>query len=354
MDQFAPDSTEAPREAQAEAEAETPVLLLATPGNPVPENHVAGYFTARDGVRLRYAIFRSTATVARGTVVLLQGRNECIEKYFETIRHFTARGLWVATFDWRGQGGSDRLLKNPLRGHVRRFRDFEADLSEFLETIVLPETRLPFCLLAHSMGGLISLAAAPGLGNRIERMALVAPFVELSGQRMSLSLIGWVCRVLSLTGFGWVTFDRDRFPRAFDGNTLTSDRVRFDRNQAIYETHPRLRLGPPTARWILAMLGAMRRVSSVKHLHRIRVPTLLIAAGNDHIVDARAIEALSNRFRAGHLVVIDGARHEVLHEADRFRLAALAAIDAFIPPEQAPDDDPVVRPLRDEPVSDPN
>lgn len=343
MDQVAPEPAETP----PPAEAERP-LLRATPDNPVPENHVAGYFTARDGTRLRYAIFKSSATVARGTVVLLQGRNESIEKYFETIRHFTARGLWVATFDWRGQGGSDRLLKNPLRGHVRRFRDFETDLSQFLETIVLPETRLPFCLLAHSMGGLIALAAAPELGNRIERMALVAPFVELSGQKLSLSLIGAVCRILSLVGFGWVTFDKDRFPRPFDNNLLTSDRKRFDRNQAIYAANTDLRLGPPTARWILAMLGAMRRVSRVSHLHRIRIPTLLISAGNDRLVAARAIEALSNRFRAGHLVPIDGARHEILHEADRYRLAALAAIDAFIPPELEPGDDPVTQPLRHE------
>ena len=48
-----------------------------------------------------------------------------------------------AIFGWRGQGGSDRLLKRPLRGHVRRFSDFEDDLSTFLETIVLPEPRLP-------------------------------------------------------------------------------------------------------------------------------------------------------------------------------------------------------------------
>jgi lysophospholipase len=96
-------------------------LLIETEGNPVPGNHVAGWFEGSGGKRLRYAIFKSDVPVARGTVVLLQGRNECIEKYYETIRHFTGRGLWVATFDWRGQGRSERLVKNPLRGHVRRF-----------------------------------------------------------------------------------------------------------------------------------------------------------------------------------------------------------------------------------------
>ena len=90
-------------------------VLYSTPDNPVPERHIVGYFSARDGIRLRYAIFKCADPVAKGTIVLLHGRNEFIEKYFETIRHFTDLGFWVATFDWRGQGGSDRLLKNPLR-----------------------------------------------------------------------------------------------------------------------------------------------------------------------------------------------------------------------------------------------
>ena len=96
-------------------------ILYAIPDNPVPENHVAGHFETRDKRKLRYAIFKSDLRIAKGTIVLLHGRNEFIEKYFETIRHFTDLGFWVATFDWRGQGGSDRLLKRPLRGHVRRF-----------------------------------------------------------------------------------------------------------------------------------------------------------------------------------------------------------------------------------------
>ena len=309
--------------------------LIETDGNPVPDNHVVGWFTSAGGKRLRYAIFKSDVPVARGTVVLLQGRNECIEKYYETIRHFTGRGLWVATFDWRGQGLSDRLTKNPLRGHIRRFRDLETDLSIFLETIVLPETRLPFCMVAHSMGALVALSMAPGLANRIERMVLTAPFVELSNQAIPTWLTRLVTRLLRLTGFGWISSGRDRFPRPFEGNALTTDIGRYARNQALYTAHPELRLGPPTARWLNEMLRAMDRVNRLDHLDQIKVPTLLMGAGNDPIVAQQAIERISNHFRAGRAIIIDGARHELLQEADRYRMAALAAIDAFIPPDQA-------------------
>jgi len=309
-------------------------ILLSTPANQVPERHIAGYFTARDGVRLRYAIFKNDKPTAKGTIVLLQGRNEFIEKYFETIRHFTDLGFWVATFDWRGQGGSDRLLKNPLRGHVRKFADYESDLSQFLETIVLPDTRLPFLLVAHSMGALVALSSAPKLANRIDKMALLAPFVDLSDQKFSGGFIFWMCRLLSIFGLGWLNLTRDVFPRPFESNVLTSDITRFRRNQDIYKTYPQLRIGPPTARWIANMLGTIKKVRRLSHLDSIRVPTLLLAASADKIVSLHVVEALANRFRAGALVTIDGARHELLQETDRHRLAAVAAIDAFLLPDE--------------------
>ena len=39
----------------------------------------------------------------RGTVVLSPGRTEPIEKYYEVIGNFLARGWCVLTHDWRGQ-----------------------------------------------------------------------------------------------------------------------------------------------------------------------------------------------------------------------------------------------------------
>ena len=182
------------------------------------------------------------------------------------------------------------------------------------------------------MGGLVALSSAPLLANRIDRLVALAPFIELSGRKPGL--IRTVCRLLTLVGLGWITFEKDIFPRPYENNVLTSDAGRFRRNQAIYEAWPKLRVGPPTARWVASMLSAMKRVNTVRHLDRIQVPTLLIAAGADTIVQHRAIEKLANRFRAGHLLTIDGGRHELLHEADRFRLPTLAAIDAFLLPDE--------------------
>lgn len=61
------------------------------------------------------------------------------------------------------------------------------------------------------------------------------------------------------------------------------------------------------------------------------VPALVIAAGLDRVTDTRAAERFSERLRAGRLIVIDGAAHEIMMERDLFRNQFWAAFDAFIP-----------------------
>lgn len=305
--------------------------LYETPGNPVPDGADVGMFRTFDNRRIRYAIFRSPHPVARGTILLLHGRNELIEKYFETVRDLTAMGFWVATFDWRGQGGSERLLSDPLKGYVRRFSDYEQDLERFIEHVVLPDTRLPFHLVAHSLGGLVALSAAPRLTNRVERMVLSAPFIALGNQSIGQRHIGSLMRLACLAGAGGLPVGNYRFPPSFEGNALTSDRDRFERNNAIVATVPEIALGRPTARWVHESLVAIRRVTRPAHLQAIRVPTLVISAMADTIVPPATLEAFDRRFRAGHLLQIDGARHELFQERDIYRAQVLAAIDAFLP-----------------------
>ncbi|MDZ7823157.1 MAG: alpha/beta hydrolase [Ahrensia sp.] len=84
--------------------------LIYIESNPGPEPDSLGTFDTADGFKIRYAVFRADSKQTLGSILLLQGRNEAIEKYFETIGDLTRRGFDVATFDWRGQGGSTRLF----------------------------------------------------------------------------------------------------------------------------------------------------------------------------------------------------------------------------------------------------
>lgn len=310
-------------------------ILHPTADNPIPpgkvHGHTVSFFEGADGRKIRYAIFRSDASVAKGTVVLLQGRNESIEKYFETVGELLERGLWVATFDWRGQGGSERVHKVGRRGHVRRFSDYEQDLSIFLEKIVLPDTRLPFFMIAHSMGALIALSQAPYLTSRIDRLALLAPFVELGGQAVGHRIIGLLAAITNALGLGFLPLTRDKGSLPFSRNLLTHDPARFARNTGIVEAQAGLALGPPSTRWLHETFKAIRRITRREHLTQIRVPTIVLAPTQDRLVPYLAIESLARNFRAGHLIPIDGARHELLHESDLYRAQAIAAIEAFIP-----------------------
>ncbi|TCL69689.1 alpha/beta hydrolase [Rhizobium sp. BK251] len=310
-------------------------ILHSSPDNPAPENRSEGFFETHDKLKLRYAIFRSSHSVAKGTVVLLHGRNEFIEKYFETIRDLTAKGLWVATFDLRGQGASARMLKDVTRGHVRRFADYERDLDSFLEQVVLPDTRLPFFLLGHSTGGLIALSAAPRLSTRIERIVLSAPFVGLTGQAAPEGVIRFLSTTASGLGLGSMQLNRRFKEPSFEDNPLTSDEARFERNAKLMREHPELVLGPPTARWLCEAFRTIDQVSTPEHLFSITIPTILIAPTRDGVVPYAAQEQLSRYFRAAQLIPVPGARHEIFQERDVYRNAALAALHAFIPGSDA-------------------
>jgi lysophospholipase len=303
-------------------------------GNPRPDNARYGTMTTRDGITLRHACFAATARPLRGTVVILPGRNECIEKYFETIRDLSARGLGSAIMDWRGQGRSDRLIRDPMRGHVRSFDDYVADLDQFFAEIVLPDCRGPYYVLGHSTGSLIGLLASPVLVNRVRRMVLVAPFLSVTNMPFSMRGVLRLATILYYLGFGGSYAYGGKRPREstpFVTNTLTSDLDRYTRNVRLYETYPELALGGPTVSWIRAACKASFKVQDPDFMAAIQLPVLFIGAGADTVVSTKAVEAYALRLKTGSLLTIDGARHEILQEADRYREQLFAAFDAFVP-----------------------
>lgn len=306
-------------------------------GNPAPDGAAVGLLTAHDGRRLRYATFPAAAEPARGTVILLTGRNEAIEKYFETARDLGLRGFSSVALDWRGQGASDRLLRDPMRGHVRAFGDYAADFELLVREVVARTCPPPYFVLAHSAGGLVALLAAPRLAGTVRRMVLTAPLLGLDGFPLSLKGIHRVARLMSLFGLGTRYLGGGARPQntAFERNVLTGDRTRFERNTALLDTFPALRLGGPTAAWVRGACDAIATVTEPAFMAAFRMPTLFVAASLDRVVSTPAIERYAAALPGASLVTIDGARHEILQEADRYRDRMLAAFDAFVPGGEA-------------------
>ncbi len=309
-------------------------LLHEIPENAAPSQATAGTFKTRDGKQIRYGLFGAMARPLKGTVVILPGRNECIEKYFETIGDLAARGFSVAMFDWRGQGLSDRLIRNSGSGHVDSFDSYVRDLEQFFDEIILPDCRGPYYILAHSMGALVALLAAPLLVNRVRRMVLIAPMLTLKNIPFSMKTIRRLTATLHRTGLGRLSVRNRRRsfePQPFASNVLTTDQRRYERNLELCRRFPELALGSPTAAWVHAAFVACETVKDPDFMAKIRIPSLLIAAGADMVVSTPAIEEYAKRLRSGRALTIDGARHEILQEADLYREQLLAAFEAFIP-----------------------
>jgi len=307
-------------------------LLRESRDNPCPEDAVAGHVKTPDGVSLRYARWRTTHPPFRGTAVLLQGRGEYIEKFYETVADLRTSGYDVLTFDWRGQGRSDRLLTDPRRGYVDSFDQYVADFDTILTEVALPDCRLPLYVLAHSTGSLVALLAAPGLANRVERILLASPLFRFASTPLPQTWLKAITGVFSAIGLGAAYLQPRRVPdsvKAFPDNLLTSDMRRFTRNAEFGAAFPELTIDAPTAAWLYAACQAMDRIDDSDFLGVITVPVLLVCAGNDKIVANRPAEEIGRRLRSGRTLSIAGARHEVLQERDLFREQLLAAFRAF-------------------------
>jgi lysophospholipase len=307
--------------------------LISIPANPVPDHYNVGSLKTPDGVSLRYARWQPPAG-RKGTVCILQGRGEWIEKYFETVRDLRARGFAVAALDWRGQGLSDRALSDRHKGYVRDFSEYDSDLDTFMREIVLPDCPPPLFAIGHSTGATVLIRAAYQGRRWFDRMVLTAPLIDLVGFGATTTARILV-RAMRMTGFGSMYVPKGEVgimeSRPFAGNILTSDPVRYARNAAILEAEPALALGPPTVAWTDAAFRAMRTMRERSYPSRIRQPMLIMAAGNDAVVSNAAIEDFAGLLRAGSQLVIAGSNHEVLMEQDRFRSQFWAAFDAYVP-----------------------
>lgn len=306
------------------------IPLTPLPGNGLPEGLRSAMVTAKDGRKLRaaYAIPNSP----KGTVVLVCGRGDFIERWFETIADFLRRGFAVATFDFRGQGGSQRAYSDRYRDGVRSFAEYDDDFASFMTQVVLPDCPPPFHAVGHSTGGLVLLRA---LTRRtwFERVVLSAPLLGVEIGIWPMPLVNFLCRFLPKIGLGRLFLPgqgkRPLAPQNFPGNNLTSDQRRFLQATKTLADEPDLGVGGPTFSWLNAALKSMRQINAESASATFRAPILIVAAGRDRVVDNEAIRRFCNAASGVSLAVIPEARHEILFERDSVREQFFAAFEAF-------------------------
>jgi lysophospholipase len=276
-----------------------------------------------DGLRLRLCHW---AEGPRGTVLLLPGRTEVVEKYGRLAADLAAAGWGTLTLDWRGQGLSDgRPAAAPELGHVRHFADYQNDLAALHATAQALGCARPFVMLAHSMGGCIGLRGLIG-GFDVAAAAFSAPMWGLPltpATRLAARTLGRAARMVR-RDVQPVPGERAEFHLAtagFDENWLTTDRAAFDYMQTQVRRHPELALGPPTLGWLAAALAEM---GALVRLPAPAVPAYAGIGSREKIVDPAAVAARMALWPAGRLDEFPGAEHELMMEAPGHRRRFIA------------------------------
>ena len=284
--------------------------------------------TGAGGLQLRTALF--PAAKARGSVVLNTGRTEFIEKYYEVIGEFLARGFTVLTHDWRGQGLSQRLLDDPLKGHATGAAPFLDDFDLLLARYQASLPR-PWILAGHSMGGALSLLHLLERNSTFDGAVLSSPMtgVNLQGN-IPVFIKLWIAarRVAGTLG------DYVKAPTAapwddvFDikTNEVTHDEARFMRTLGLLQAHHDLALGGATWGWLDFALTAAASIQGGP-ADKIKIPLRIVAAGQETLADTPATQAFCAKVPGGQCVVAPDARHEILMELDPSRALFWQAFD---------------------------
>lgn len=309
--------------------------LTNIPENPAPANADAGSFESFDGTQIRYAIWKPQNETDKGTICLFHGRTEYIEKYYEVITELLERGYTVATMDWRGQGGSARLLDNPRKGHVEKFEDYLADADHFIKNIVEKQCPRPYCGMAHSMGGNLLFRMCATANTPFDRAILCSPMLGLAKETAPLPLpalkfLGNIISLFSGTkGYFPGGSDKHWDRRPFESNMITSDQKRYERSEATITANPALGIADSTVGWIIAACNSMMLIAKKQTISKVSIPMLILASGNDRIVSTETTKQIAHQVKTATLKVIPDAEHELMMENDNIRKQFWEAFDSF-------------------------
>jgi lysophospholipase len=270
------------------------------------------------GIFLRSGYWKSFGTHSKGTLCLLGGRTEFIEKYDETIERLNQLGLNVFSFDWRGQGLSTRLLENRRKGYVNNYDDYAGDLSFFVDNMFTKNTSRPYILMGHSMGGHIAVRFLHDHDDIFDNAILMSPMIDIRTFPVPKKVLQILTRIFVKAGYDQVYIaGNDRLMESkFRDNPLTSDIVRFEKSRKIAIDNPEIAVGGVTFGWLNASFDSIDLLNQPGYVENIRTRILLFSAEKDRVVCNKAQRRLCQRLPNCRLIKISDSRHEILQEKD--------------------------------------
>lgn len=266
-------------------------------------------------------------------ILLINGRVESCCKYQELFFDLFHQGFDIYSFDHRGQGLSERLTTDRQLGHVTYFDDYIHDLDRIIQHFKLEQSSNNY-VLAHSMGGAIAIRYMETHPHHPFRaLALTSPMLEFN-LPWYLKLIEIPVTQLMASLIRKPTYLPGHGPFAakpFSMNILTHSQVRYQWFLNLYKNMPELKLGGPSYRWAWQSSLAMKRC--YQQTHKLTLPTLLLQAGQDKIVDNhtqnRFIKKLQTTNQDVIKHILPDAKHELLFEQDHYRNQTLSRILSF-------------------------
>lgn len=293
-----------------------------------PARVQVAWLTTTDGQRLRAAYWPLDG--AKGTVVLMPGRSEYIEKYGRAAGDLARRGYACVTVDWRGQGLASRAYDDRRIGHVDDFDAYQRDTDALLDWAVAQAVPGPLFLLGHSMGGCIGLRAALR-GLPFRALAFSAPMWGISLAAWMRPLAPWVAQISV-----WMRQAHRYAPTTggttyvlsvpFAGNVLTTDAEMWDYMRHQMAQAPDLALGGPSMGWLHA---ALRECAALSARPSPALPCLTALGTAEKVVDTAPIHLRMAAWPGGRLDLYPGAEHEVMMEQPAHRVRFFDSVCAL-------------------------
>lgn len=293
------------------------------------------YLKTSDGIQLRIASWMNAKpTFSSKTILFLEGRASFIEKHYETVQDLLNLGHDVWVFDWRGHGGSTHLLDNPQKIHIDHYETYLNDLYQIVHKIVLPKARFPLVVLGVSFGGHMAIRYAAKYGKDLDGMILVSPMLDIYTTPFPYDFARALTRIALFLGLDETYAagygDYDPFKSSFEDNLNTQDRVRYERQRKLSLNNMQLVTGGPTYAWVNATFKSIDYIQQSGLLESIKVPTLLISAGLDKVVNNSKDKEFCRKMINCQQKTYLKAYHNIPNEKDSVRNQFLNDTEYFL------------------------
>ncbi len=247
---------------------------------------------------------------ARGAMLIVHGLGEHSGRYAQLAAWFNQRGYAVRSYDQRGHGQSPGR-----RGALRHRDDLLTDLAAVYHDYADTSPCLPF-LLGHSMGGLVAARAVLDGGVAPPALVLSSPALRSWASPGTIRLSRVLGRLL---------------PNLPLRNGLDANKLSHDAQVVADYCSDPLQHGWITPR--LASFILQDGATCIADAASLDVPTLLLVADSDELVDPAGSRAFANAAAAsGQLTTRFFATlyHELFNEAEPGRSQVLMQLGDWL------------------------